>query len=165
VSIASLSTLYADRYVNLPTLARRPGGAGGAAPQPVPADVLKTLTAYIPSELITVYLAGVAAIHAASALPPEQLHQYDVGFFIACLVLSPILGTLGVWVASKSTPTAAAVIFPAAAACIAFVAYAAAIPNGVFGISVFGTLAVLVVTPFLHACALAYQRFFPPPSS
>src|SRR5947209_4228118 len=108
MSIVSLATSFADTYDNHPRAVRNrrdaietadaralaPDSASGDKPEippPVPnpqgpavtspaisADTLKSLAAYVPSEVLTLYLAGIAALAKVSNV---QQPVYDALFY------------------------------------------------------------------------------------
>lgn len=153
------------------------GGAGGAGGSTV-GDNLKALTDYIPSEILTLYIAAIAAIGkwgfvgpngqpiAAADLPAMQDAWYH-WLFIGCMLAAPLWVLVGVFLSSKSTPSWKAFAWPVLAAPIAFYVYALAIPNSwitghFLNGGLLATLALLIITPLLHTGTLIYTKLFPP---
>jgi len=154
------------------------GGGGGGSGSPL-SDNLKSLTDYIPSEVLTLYIAALAAIakwpftdpKTGKALTEPSLTQVQTEWsswvFTFCMVAAPIWIVLGVFLASKSTPKLTAFVWPTIAAAIAFFVYALAIPNSWLATfmpngGLLGTIGLLVITPVLHAGTMVYTKLFPP---
>jgi hypothetical protein len=159
-------------------------GAADAAVAAAPAtsDNLRTLTDYIPSEVLTLYIAGIAAVGSWSFLVSGSFvnaalktaaiqalrEQYFEWLFWGCLAATPVWIFFGVFLASKSTPNWRAFLWPMLAAPIAFYIYALAIPNSWLAArnpngGLFATLLLLIITPLLHGITLIYAKLFPPP--
>lgn len=134
---------------------------------------LKDLTTYIPSEILTFYLAATAAIAAAGG---SATSRFTLATFIICLILTPLwaygsvlLGMPAKQGARSRFPNLLQVAWPMISGTIAFTAYAFAVPSGLLSNAagdarVFGIITVLAVTPLLHLGGQIYVHVFKPPA-
>jgi hypothetical protein len=199
MSLTALATSFADQYVNVPKRAKEAAEeSGGAVPQgPPPAgsgaagaaaaaggsasgdsavsDNLKALVDYIPSEIITLYIAAIAAIQgwtfvtASGSKPDELKDHYSLALLICCLIAAPLWVFIGVYLASKGPLNWRAFAWPMIAAPVAFFTYALAIPNSWIQLTIpngglYATILLLIVTPVLHTLTMLYTKLFPPPT-
>ena len=198
MSLTSLGTSFANRYANAPTgdielhqVAPQNGGAravqnvaqplpstsGTAASSSTLSDDLKALSDFIPSEIVTFYIAAIAAVkgyafiangQAATGAALTQLQApFLMWIFIASIVAAPIWEFFAVFLASRAMPPARAYIWPMIAAPVAFVTYAIAIPGSWLAEQIhygalFATIALLVITPVLLGLTKVYLKLFPP---
>lgn len=198
MSLTSLSTSFANRYVNAPNenvelhavsvdaeggrafapgAKPLPGGASAATATGV-SDNLKALTDYIPTEIVTIYIAAIAVIQAyafkdasGSILTGSPLVNAQATYlqatFLGCIIACPLWIFFGIIVASKTTPSWRAFAWPVLAAPLAFVAYAMAIPKSWLGGQLhngdlFGALLLFAMPPLLHGITQVYSRLVPP---
>ncbi len=130
MSIATMTGRWADRRHGA-------GGSGGSNQQP-----FEALTAFIPVEAITLFIAAVSMLSAATPVDdgaglPEILGSIDIRtvYFVFGLAVTPVIVLLvagGKWKeAHKADPTTRFrwPIWPIIAAVIAFLAWAWAVPG------------------------------------
>jgi hypothetical protein len=150
---------------------------GGAAPNPGSTTTNDINTAmhvlfdYIPTEVLTLYVAVVAAIHPATA-PPGPVQPGDWYTFVTFLIATPIIFWL-VYAAKLKSAKKPLPIAPAAwpvwemsAATIAYAAWAFALPNTPFRefgwyTTGLGSVIVLVTSTVLGLLAPLFQRPLP----
>lgn len=184
MSLTSLSTSFANAYVNRQL--RRPGaqdelipqGAAetavattGAAPgyqNATFADNLKSLTEYIPGEILTIYIAALAAITNWNFSDAGVKQAYLAYFFWGCLLVAPLWVLIGVFLSSEARPNWRAFAWPMLAGPIAFGTYALALPSSWLATkwpngALIATLLVLTIAPILHVITLLYAKILPPP--
>ena len=196
MSLTALASSFADAYVNGPALRTagrnddaalvgRRGAAGVAAALvgvalPLPANApdpnatiassLKALTDYIPSEVLTVYIAAIAAITHWTFAPSSSSNVsnvYLLSTYWICLAACPLWTAIGIFLSSSVRPRARAFIWPMVAAPVAFYTYALAIPDSWLAArlpngGLVATLLLLLITPILHVGTLLYVKLFPP---
>jgi hypothetical protein len=178
MSLTALGLSFADAYLREPE-APPAGGPRGPAPVavatvsgPQPGNIiasnLQTLTDYIPSEILTLYIAAVASIQAYNfGSDTATKMQVLAGIFWTCLILSPIWVITTTFLAAKAPLRTRAFVWPAIAALIAFAAYALAIPKSwlaaefAYG-DLFAGILLLIITPVLHTITLVYAKLLPP---
>jgi hypothetical protein len=145
------------------------GGSDDKGALAARADIT-SLTDYVPTEILTLYIAGVAAIQNYKF--PETDHVTGrlllAAIFWLCIVVCIIWVIAGVFLTSKKWPPARSYIWPACAAVIAFAVYAVAIPDSWIALRItygtlFASIGVLIVTPLLYLLTKLYAKVFPPP--
>ena len=147
-------------------------GAAAGAPPANPTDTaLHLLFGYIPTEVLTVYLAVVAALQAPSAAPVAACTVPDgsMRVFVIFLVATPLI----VWVvfagklrgAGKDLPLKPSLwpLWEMIAGTIAFAAWAFALPNNPFKCDSwykpsFAAIAVLVSSTVLGLFATLFTK-------
>lgn len=182
MSVLNLSTAYTDRYVNAPKV--RAMNAAGNQQLPVPSnpvsepttftDNAKALAAYIPGDILTLYLSATTAIQHWTFHDTPNLKAGDVetsylmiAFWVCCAFTPVWAAVIGIIAAIGPTYSWKAWLWPAASGTVAFVAYSYAVPGSFlapkdqnYGIT--ASFAVLFVTPILHVIGLLYTKFVKP---
>jgi hypothetical protein len=141
VSMVDNKVVQEKRKVEAEEAAAAPAAGAAAAPDPgtpagVPSNVVNQLVAYIPTEIITVWVALIAVLNDPKPLKGQSICHADWSthwkLAIAAAVLA-ILLTLG-FAYRKFSDTAGVTfkvpVFGMLAAPIAFLAWAVALPEG-----------------------------------
>jgi len=163
-----------------PAVPLPPGGVPPPAPQGVPApqsgasaqtnvglSAMQVIAAYIPTEIITLYVACISVLHKAEEVTLGEWIAFDV-FTIATPCMVWVVFAVKLKTAQKPIPASPSrwPVWEMCAATIAFIAWAYAMPNSPFSeftkqgwySAGLAGLMVLIVSTMLGAISPLFQR-------
>jgi uncharacterized membrane protein len=174
-SVAKRTANPVEKALGLTSLVQRPPTATGDGPQPVgvPSNVTDQLVRWIPTETLTLYVAYIAVAKLPAAPKGQKLYQADflwqwVGVGIGTFITLAFVVLLAMGKVRSTKEPYRWPIFEMAAAAVAFIAWAFALPDtplltfAGYKTEV-GALIVTAVTVIIAVVAYAFGKQPPTP--
>ncbi len=173
MSVNSMTNAAIGRRLDFPPLGDVPhhpreiaaSASNGSTPSNLVTDTLAVITTYIPTEVLTVYVAALAAVQNSGSLTSFAMWTtFDI-FLIATPIIVWLVYVAKIKSAGKPLPWAFAQwpLWEMIAGTLAFVAWAISLPSAPFltYLGLPGTLAtviLLITTTLLGLLALLFQN-------